>query len=112
MDIVETRSAGLVTLALKGRLDGMSSAEFESRMLTQIDTGDIHLIIDMAQLDYISSVGLRVFMLAAKRVKPIGGRIVVCALQPSIKQIFDIAGFSTIFTIAATREEAAALLAS
>jgi anti-anti-sigma factor len=112
MEIVETRSAGAVTLAPKGRLDGTSSSGFETRILSHIDAGDTRLIIDMAQLDYISSVGLRVFMLAIKRLKPIGGRIVLCALQPSIKQLFDIAGFSTIFTIAATPEEAATLVAS
>jgi anti-anti-sigma factor len=109
MDIEESRTGGAVTLALKGRLDGASSGGFETRMLAQIDAGDRNFLIDMAQLDYISSVGLRVFMLATKRLKPLGGRIVLCALQPSIKQLFDIAGFSTIFTITATREEAASL---
>jgi stage II sporulation protein AA (anti-sigma F factor antagonist) len=112
MDIVETRSGDVVTLALKGRVDGSSSSAFETRVLTHIDAGDRLLILDLAQLDYINSLGLRVFTLAAKRLKPLGGRIVLCALQPSIKQLFDIAGFSTIFAIAATREEAAALLAA
>jgi anti-anti-sigma factor len=112
MDIVETRSPDAVTLALKGRLDGTSSSAFEARMLAHIDAGDHRIIIDMTELDYISSVGMRVFMLAAKRLKPLGGRIVLCALQPSIRQVFDMAGFSAIFAIAETREDAAALFAS
>jgi anti-anti-sigma factor len=112
MDIVETRSAGAVTLALTGRLDGASSGAFETRMLTHIDAGDHRLVIDMAGLDYISSVGLRVFMVATKRLKPIGGRLVLCALQPTIKQVFDIAGFTPIFPITATRDDATALMAS
>jgi anti-anti-sigma factor len=108
MDIGESRSGGIVTLAPQGRLDGASSGEFETRLLGHIDAGDIRLVIDMARLDYVSSVGLRVFMLAAKRLKPLGGRLVVAALQPSIQQVFDMAGFSSIFTIADTPEAAAA----
>ena len=100
MDITETRSAGVVTLALKGRLDGTAAKEFETRILALIDAGDCKLIIDLAELDYINSVGLRVFMAAAKLLKPLGGRIVLCALQPSIQHVFDISGLSTIFSIA------------
>jgi len=111
MDIVETRASDAVTLALKGRLDGASSPGFEQRVLALINAGDHRLVIDLAQLDYISSVGLRVFMLAAKRLKPVGGRVVLCGLQPGVTQVFEIAGFSTIFPMAATREEASALLA-
>jgi|SRR5687768_9199596 stage II sporulation protein AA (anti-sigma F factor antagonist) len=110
MDIVETKAPDAVTLALKGRLDGASSPGFEERVLALINAGEHRLVVDLAQLDYISSVGLRVFMLAAKRLKPLGGRIVLCALQPSVKQVFEIAGFATIFPITATRDEATAKL--
>ena len=50
-------------------------------------------------------------MLAVKRLKPVGGRIVLCGLQPGVKQVFEIAGFATIFPITATRDEATAKLA-
>lgn len=112
MEIVETRSAALVTLALKGRLDGTSSSGFETRILTHIDAGDRRVIIDLADVDYINSVGLRALMLASKRLTQIGGRMVLCALQPWVKHVFDIAGFSTTLTIAATCEEAGTLFAS
>ena len=111
MDIVETRESDAVTLALKGRLDNASSPGFEERVLKHINAGDHRLVIDLAQLDYISSVGLRVFMLAAKRLKPAGGRIVVCAMQPAVKQVFEIAGFASIIPMTATRDEATAKLA-
>ncbi len=112
MEIVETRTPEAVTLAAQGRLDGMSSKEFENRVLAHIDAGDIRLIIDMSGIAYISSVGLRVFALAAKRLKPVDGRLVLCALQPSIKQVFEIAGFSAMFAITETCEEASALFAA
>jgi anti-anti-sigma factor len=112
MDIVETKANGAVTLAIKGRLDNATTPAFEDRVLAHIAAGDTRLIIDLAGLVYISSVGLRVFMLAAKRLAPLGGRIVVCALPPEIKQVFEIAGFARIFPMAATAEEAAAKVMS
>jgi anti-anti-sigma factor len=111
MDIAETKSADTLTLALKGRLDATSSPGFEEKLLKQIDAGEKRVNIDMTQLDYNSSVGLRVLMLAAKRLKPIGGKMALCGLQPTVKQVFDIAGFGALFPIVATREDAGAKLA-
>jgi anti-sigma B factor antagonist len=112
MDITEDRSPNAVTLILSGRLDGTSSSAFESRVLGYIEAGDTRLIIDMAELAYISSVGLRVFLVAAKRLKPVDGRLALCALRPSIAQVFEIAGFSSMFTITDTRDEAEAAVSA
>jgi anti-anti-sigma factor len=109
MDITETRSDGVVRLALNGRLDGTSSPAFEERILTLIDAGERRLIVDLAHLDFISSVGLRAFVVAARALHPMGGRIVLCALQPSIRQLFDLTGFWASLTIVTTCEEAAGL---
>jgi len=106
IDIVEIRGPGAVTLALAGRLDGTTATGFETRVLTHIDAGDTNLVLDLADLAYISSVGLRVFLVAAKRLQAVDGRLVLCAAQPPIKQVFDIAGFVGMFTFAPTREDA------
>jgi stage II sporulation protein AA (anti-sigma F factor antagonist) len=111
MDIAEDKAPDALTLTLKGRLDATSSGAFEERLLKHIEAGDTRIVIDMSHLDYISSVGLRALMVGAKRVKPLGGRIVLCALQPSVKQVFDIAGFGSIFPIVASRGDATARLA-
>jgi anti-anti-sigma factor len=108
MDITEQRDGDLVTIGLKGRLDGTSAKGVEERMLQLIDAGARRLIIDLSELDYISSVGLRVFMMAAKRLKLVGGRMVVCALQPTVQEVFEIAGFNTIFGIFGDRQQALA----
>jgi stage II sporulation protein AA (anti-sigma F factor antagonist) len=112
MDITETRSAGVVTLALSGRLDGTSSGGLETKMLALIDAGDRRFIIDMANVDFMSSVGLRAFVVIAKGLHAVGGRIVLCAVQPPIKQLFELTGLNASFTMRDTREDAAALLAS
>jgi stage II sporulation protein AA (anti-sigma F factor antagonist) len=111
MDIAEVKTAGSLTLALTGRIDGSSSAAFEARLLQLIGAGERRLVLDLAGVDYVSSIGLRVLMLAARRLKPLGGKVVVCAVQPMVKEVFEIAGFSMVLPIVDSRSEAEALLA-
>jgi len=55
------------------------------------------MILDFAGVDYISSVGLRVLMLAAKQIREQGGTIVVASLQPVVREIFEISRFNLVF---------------
>ena len=106
MDISEDRKADAVILALSGKLDATAAKNFEEKILAVIDAGAQRLVVDLAQLEYISSSGLRVFLLAAKRLQGAQGKIVLCALQDHIRQVFDLAGFSSIFSIYGARDEA------
>jgi stage II sporulation protein AA (anti-sigma F factor antagonist) len=106
MDITEELVGQVFVVGLKGRLDGTTSKAVEERILKVIEDGQRTIVFDLQQLDYISSVGLRVLMLAAKRLKMVGGSIVVCALQPNVQQVFDIAGFSALFRTFGTRAQA------
>ena len=108
MEIVEEKLGFVMALALRGRLDATSSKAFEDRLLALIDAGESRLILDLEQLAYVSSVGLRVLILAAKRLKTTNGAIVVCSLQPTIQQVFEIAGFTTLFAVYGTRDDALA----
>jgi anti-sigma B factor antagonist len=106
MDITERRTADIVTLSLSGKLDTTTAKTFEERMLAHIEAGDRRFIIDLAQLDYISSAGLRVFLLAAKRLESGKGKIVLCSLKNPVREVFDIAGFSSIFSVYGSHDEA------
>jgi anti-anti-sigma factor len=106
MDISEDRKPDAVILALSGKLDATAAKNFEEKILGVIDAGAQRLVVDLAQLEYISSSGLRVFLLAAKRLQGAQGKIVLCALQGHIRQVFDLAGFSSIFPIYGARDEA------
>lgn len=57
-------------------------------------------------MDYISSAGLRVLLMAAKKTAKLKGKVVLAALCANVKEVFDIAGFTSIFTITDTQEEA------
>jgi anti-sigma B factor antagonist len=106
MEITERRTAEIVTLSLSGKLDTTTAKTFEEKILAQIESGERRIVIDLAQVDYISSAGLRVFVLAAKRLNIANGKMVLCSLKDPVKEVFDIAGFSSIFSIHGSEDEA------
>jgi anti-anti-sigma factor len=83
----------------QGRLDSVTSANFERDLLEYIESGATRLLIDFSKLDYISSAGLRSVLLAAKRIRASGGRMSLCSLNQQIAEVFDISGFSSILDI-------------
>jgi anti-sigma B factor antagonist len=106
MDITEEKRGEVMLLGIKGRLDTSTASRLEEKLLALINGGERRLTLDCSQLDYISSAGLRVLLLAVKRMKEVNGKIVLCALKDQIKEVFDIAGFSSLFPSFATQEEA------
>ena len=106
MEITERRTADIVTLSLSGRLDTTAAKTFEAKILAQIESGDRRFIVDLAQLDYISSSGLRVFVLAAKRLDSGNGKIALCSLQDPVREVFDIVGFLSVFSVYGSHDEA------
>jgi stage II sporulation protein AA (anti-sigma F factor antagonist) len=118
VEITEQKTADIVTLSLSGKLDTTSAKAFEEKFLTQIESGNRRFIIDLAQLEYIGSAGLRVFAVASKRLNGVNGKIVLCGFkktvpyntlnrpQDPIREVFDIAGFSSLFSTYGSQDEA------
>lgn len=97
MEIREEISGKIVILSLLGRLDSTASGEFEKRVTALFDGGNGRIIADMSQLDYISSAGLRAFLVGAKRASKDGGQLSICSMQEQVREVFEIAGFSSLF---------------
>ena len=106
MDISEDRKADAVVLALSGKLDATTAKTLEERIIGLINSGTQRLVVDLSQLEYVSSSGLHVFLLSAKRLQATDGKIVLCGLQDHVRQVFDLAGFSSILSIYGSRDEA------
>lgn len=106
LEILMQKTDGITTLELKGRLDSLSSPVLEKQLLDLIASNERQLIIDFSQLSYISSVGLRVFIVASRQLKSANGRLVLCGQSAEVKGIFDITGFSQLFKIVASQKEA------
>jgi anti-anti-sigma factor len=107
MIITQNEKNGIMELNISGRLDAVSAVEADKHFSTVIDEEKNNLLINLAELDYISSAGLRVLLVVAKRIQQNHGKIVLCALNSNVKEIFEISGFSSIFNIFASKEEAA-----
>jgi len=106
MDISEDRKADVVVLALSGKLDASTAKHFEDKILTEIDSGDRRFVIDLFQLSYITSPGLRVLYRVSAKLKEKGGKIVFCRLSEDVKRVFDIVDMVGDFRVFITREEA------
>jgi anti-anti-sigma factor len=106
MEIWENRQGNVVILAVHGKLDAVTSALFEERVLPMLDKGEKNFLIDLAHLDYISSAAMRRLLVLAKGAGQAGGKVVLVALQSHIREIFELAGFTQVFPIHASHEEA------
>ncbi len=108
MKITESKRNGIAVLTVAGRVDASNAGMLEETLLERVAAGEKVLVVDCAGLDYISSAGLRALLVAAKRLMPSNGQIALAALKEHIKEVFDIAGLSSIFSLHATVEEALA----
>ncbi len=106
MTIIQKEKNGIMELSISGRLDAVSAVEADKDFNSVIDDGHENLLVDLARLDYISSAGLRVLLVVAKRIQQSGGKVVLCTLSANVKEVFEISGFSSIFSIFPTNEEA------
>jgi anti-anti-sigma factor len=106
MKLTTEKIGNFSVLNIEGRLDTLNSPVFEAEINNIFNGGAKEIILDCDEMRYISSSGLRVFLLAQKKTIGLKGKLYICNLQPSIREIFDISGFSTIFRIFDTRQEA------
>jgi len=107
MEIAERKAGNVCVVGIIGRLDSGTSESLGQQLHQLIDRGERRLVIDAEKLDYISSTGLRVLLVAAKRLKAVDGRIVLSSLKPHIMEVFEIAGFKSIFPIYDNADQAA-----
>jgi anti-anti-sigma factor len=106
MECIEHRDESVIVVEVRGRMDSTTSRVVEDALLGLLDRGENRFIVDCARLDYISSAGLRVFLMAAKRTTRANGRLVIATLNSDVKQVFDLTGFSSILHICGSRAEA------
>ncbi len=106
MDIEQQRQADVLVIAPSGRIDSNSSDPLQVAVIGALEGGTRRLVIDFARVDYISSAGLRVMLVAAKRLGGGQGTLVLCGLQEPVRQVFDLAGFLPLFIVEGTRQAA------
>ena len=109
MQVSQQRYADALVLTPVGRIDNSTTDALRADLNTHLaacGTGGDRLVLDFSRVDYISSVGLRVLMLAAKKAREQDGAIIVAALQPVVLEIFEISRFNLVFQCFGTVREA------
>ena len=106
MEISKEQINDVTVLSPKGKLNVTTVADLEKEFEKCFNDGVKKLVVDCLELEYISSAGLRALLAAAKQLKKSNGTIVLSSLSPNVKQVFEISGFTSIFPIHASKDEA------
>ena len=109
MEFAQEQAGDVVIAKLTGRLDSSAAQPAEESFVQVLAGGTPHLVIDLSNLEYISSAGLRVLLVVAKKVQQAQGKLVLFGLVPNVREVFSISGFDKIFSI---RDDAASAVAA
>ncbi len=94
-------------IAVSGRLDAMTAPLFETEARKLLDSGAQSVIVDMTDLIFVSSAGLRGILTLAKGLRAVQGEIRFAGLQPAVQEVFTISGFTSLFKLYPNVAEAA-----
>lgn len=97
MTITKEANESALTIRLQGRLDTVTAPQLETELKGALD-GVTELTLDFSGLEYVSSAGLRVLLLAQKAMNQ-QGRMTVRGVNQTIMEVFDVTGFSSFLTI-------------
>ena len=106
MEIRKQKTEKGLLVSVSGRLDAVTSPDFEKEMDGCLAGGEKVLVVDLLGLEYISSAGLRSILAITKKLKARNGKIVLASLQDMVKEVFEISGFSKILPVFSSKEEA------
>jgi len=108
MDISVRETDGVSVMDFTGNLDTNTSPAAENEVDRLLEGGSEKILFNFMNLNYISSSGLRILLATAKKMKISGGKMMVCSLNDTVQEVFDISGFASILDLASNEEEALA----
>jgi len=106
MEIITEKGKGCTIVSVKGKIDAVTSPDFEKGLADLLEKGETILLVDFSSLEYISSAGLRSILAIAKTLKAKDGKMLFAGLRGPVKEVFKISGFESLFKIFETSEEA------
>jgi len=106
MNIIERKEGEITILDLSGKVDVNSSKTFQEKFTEIAGRGDKFIVLDCGNLSYVSSSGLRIFLMFLKHINKINGKLVICSMSEIIYEVFEISGFVPIFNITENLTEA------
>jgi anti-anti-sigma factor len=106
MELRISKVGDVVTILLEGRIDANVAPDIEQKLLSLISEGSCKLVADLSEVMFISSAGLRALIAVFKEAKKEKGDLQLAGVKGHVQEVFDITGFSTIFKIYASAEDA------
>lgn len=107
IEVNVTETANAVTLVeVNGRVDSMNANQFRAGLIDQINNGNVQLVLDLSNVDYMSSAGLREIIATLKKAKKEKGDLRLVQPSKRVLDVLEMAGLQTIFRIYATQDEA------
>lgn len=106
MAIRSTRNNGILLLFPEGRIDSIEAPEFQNDVQAAVGADDKAVVMDLEQLTYISSAGLRTILESIRQVEQQGGKLAICSLSGHVQDVFRISGFDRVVSIYPSQEEA------
>jgi anti-anti-sigma factor len=104
-----TRQAGITFIAVLGRIDSMSSPDIQHQLSELIMGGSRFIAVNLEEVNFLSSAGLRIFLIAQKELNNVGGEIILFKANEGVMRVFKMTGFDKILKILSTEEELAAI---
>ena len=99
---------GVAVVEPRGRIDSVTAKAFGDRVCALVRAGENRVVIDLANVAYMSSAGFRSLLIVGKTVEQTAGRLALCGVIGEVKRLFEIGNFNELFLICATRAECVA----
>lgn len=106
MALLEERIGVVTVVQPEGRIDSASAGAFGDRLSALVLGGATRLVIDLKSVAYLTSAGFRALLITAKQIDNAKGKLVLCGVNPDVMRLFQMGGFTEIFSIVGGREEA------
>jgi anti-anti-sigma factor len=106
MEIASREQDGATIIAVAGWLDARTAPDFEAHVLDRLDAGKRRFILDLERAELVTSAGLRAILTVTKRMRGVGGTLVVCGLRGVVKEVFAVSGLDTLIPVRGTPDEA------
>ena len=106
MDVNLSEEQGVTVLSLDGNFDTASAEANESEIMDAVGDGGGRFLVDFSGVPYIASSGLRILLKMAQAVRVGGGDLKLCALNDTVREVFQISGFDKILNVVGSRDEA------
>ena len=110
---IETREVdGITVVDLAGRLDSSTSGDASDEMVRIVRSGAMKIVLNLGRVEYISSAGLRVILIAAKLLKSSRGEMKICNTNGVVKEVLEVSGFNHLINICDDEKDAIAALSA